>query len=305
MTSLLQRIWQRPEARLLCPILVLYLLTAKGHVEISDTDYSLRTARALVEEGTLLIEPPDPDVARTAPKLVGGKMYSKYGIGLVIILLPLVLLGKGLALIPGVSENLVTGFLISFYNIPFAIGVLWFLYGICQKLGMKENRARLVVVTTAIATMCWKYTVTDYSQITQCFFLMGTLYFLIRGKEKDTMWASAFFAGLIFMKLVNVVLWAPCAFYLLLRHKGSNHLLIKDVLRFASIVTIAGLSLMLYNYLRFGDPAQSGYSSVESKFNLDHLSRDFVDSFFTPQRGLFAFNPILLATLPAWIPLFR
>jgi SAM-dependent methyltransferase len=283
----------------------IYMLSAKGHIEISDTDYSLRTARALVEEGTFLIEAPDPDVAKVAPRIVDGKIYSKYGVGLVIILLPLVLLGKGLALIPGVSENLVTGFLVSFYNIPFAIGVLWFLYGICQNLGMKENRARLVVATTGIATMCWKYTVTDYSQITQCFFLMGTLYFLIRGKEKDTMWASAFFAGLIIMKLVNVVLWAPCAFYLLLRHQGINRQLTTDLLRFASIVTIAGLSLMLYNYLRFGDPAQSGYSSVESKFNLTHLNRDFVASFFTPQRGLFAFNPILLATLPAWIPLFR
>ena len=56
-------------------------------------------------------------------------MYSKYGVGLVFILLPLVLLGKALAFLPGITEDLATGFLISFYNIPFASGTLWLLYG--------------------------------------------------------------------------------------------------------------------------------------------------------------------------------
>ena len=64
------------------------MLSAKGHIEISDTDYSLRTARALVEEGTFLIEPLYSDVTRPAPRIVDGKIYSKYGVGLVIILLP-------------------------------------------------------------------------------------------------------------------------------------------------------------------------------------------------------------------------
>ena len=118
----------------------------------------------------------------SAPVIIEGKMYSKYGVGLVLILLPLVLLGKALAFLPGITENLATGFLISFYNIPFALGTLWLLYETCRRLDLTENRARLVVYATAIGTMFWKYTVTDYSQVTQGFFLMGTVHFLLRGR---------------------------------------------------------------------------------------------------------------------------
>ena len=234
---------RHPAAILLWPILVTYMLTAKGHVEISDTDYSLRTARALVENGTLLIDPPDPEVGASAPVLIDGKMYSKYGVGLVFILLPLVLLGKALAFLPGITENLATGFLISFYNIPFALGTLWLLYETCRRLDLTENRARLVVYATAIGTMFWKYTVTDYSQVTQGFFLMGTVHFLLRGRAGDTYRASAFFAGLIVMKLVNVVLWAPCLLYLLILHRRDGREFMVQAMRFASIVFVAGLAL--------------------------------------------------------------
>ena len=296
---------KHPAAILLWPVLIVYLLTAKGHVEISDTDYSLRTARALVEDGSLLIEPPDPAVGANAPVLIDGKMYSKYGVGLVLILLPLVLLGKALAFLPGITENLATGFLISFYNIPFALGTLWLLYETCRRLDLTENRARLVVYATAIGTMFWKYTVTDYSQVTQGFFLMGTVHFLLRARAGDTYWASAFFAGLIVMKLVNVVLWAPCLLYILILHRREGREFLTQAMRFASIVFVAGLALLLYNYLRFGDPLQSGYSSAQNKFTLEFLRRDIADSLFTPQRGLFTFNPVLLAAIPGWFVFFR
>ena len=58
---------KHPATILLWPMLIVYLLTAKGHLEISDTDYSLRTARALVEDGTLLIAVSDTrDVSHEA-----------------------------------------------------------------------------------------------------------------------------------------------------------------------------------------------------------------------------------------------
>jgi len=281
------------------------MLTAKGHVEISDTEYSLRTARAILEDGLLLIEPPDPAVGAMAQVRIEGKMYSMYGVGLALILLPLALLGKALAFLPGITENLATGFLVSFYNIPFALGTLWLQYGTCRQLGLAENRARLVVYATAIGTMFWKYTVTDYSQVTQGFFLMGTVHFLLRARAGDTYRASIFFAGLIVMKLVNVVLWAPCLLYIAMLHRKDVGRLFAETTRFASVVFVVGLLLLLYNYLRFGDPLQSGYTSPYSKFTLEYLRRDFVDYLFSAQRGLFIFNPVLLAAIPGGVLFFR
>jgi hypothetical protein len=281
------------------------MLSAKGLVEISDTDYSLRTARALVEGGTFLIEPPDPDVAKAAPRIVDGKIYSKYGMGLAIILLPLVMLSKGLALIPGLSESLTTGFLVSFYNVPFAIGALCFFRKICIILGAKARQATLATLILAIGTFFWKYTVTDYSEITQLFFLLGTTYYLLRGKDRDSLKASLMFSCLLLLKMVNILMWGPCALYLILHHGGMNKESFHHLLRFGSIVFLTGVGLLLFNHLRFGNPLETGYTSAGASFSLDNFKRDFLDYFLSPQRGLFAFNPILLAPLTMWPAFFR
>ena len=51
-------------------IALIYILTAKGHLEISDTEYSVRTACSIIENGNLLIEPPDPAASVNFPKTV-------------------------------------------------------------------------------------------------------------------------------------------------------------------------------------------------------------------------------------------
>ena len=184
----------------------IYILTAKGHIEINDTDYSLRTAQAIVEDGTLLIEPPDPDMAEDAPVLVNGKIYSKYGVGLVVLFLPIVLTAKLLAFLPGPDESHILGFLVSFYNIPFAIGALCFFHRICIHLGATVSGSNLAVLILGIGTFFWKYTVTDYSEVTQLFFILGTAYFLFRDKNGDMFKASIMFSGLLLMKMVNLLL---------------------------------------------------------------------------------------------------
>ena len=283
---------------------IVYFFTAKGLVEISDTDYSLKTAQALIENQTFLIDPPDPAVAASAPKVVEGKIYSKYGVGLVLIFLPIVLVAKGLAVLPGIQEVHVTGFLVSFYNIPFALGALYFFYRICRQLGASKRSAGLVILGMGVGTFFWKYTVTDYSEVTQVFFLLGTIYFLFRSKDQDMVKASVFFSGLLLMKLVNVLLWGPLAIYVVLRYGLGKPGLLK-LSKFASVVFLTGVALLLYNYLRFGSPLSTGYESEGPMFSLTNFRRDFWDFFFSPQRGLFFFNPVLLLAVPFWPAFFR
>ena len=74
---------------------MLLLISAKGHLEIIDTEYSVRTALSLIEKGSMLIDVVDPAVLEIAPKIDGtNKIYSQYGLGLVAIFLPIVSLGK-------------------------------------------------------------------------------------------------------------------------------------------------------------------------------------------------------------------
>ena len=41
------------------------MLTARGHIESIDTEYSIRTAKAILEEGTMPIDPVSPGADHT------------------------------------------------------------------------------------------------------------------------------------------------------------------------------------------------------------------------------------------------
>ena len=101
----------------------------KGHIEVVDTEYSIRTALSIVDNGTLLIDPPaslnEPAVnyfrgisnIPNQPE-TKGKIYSPYGIGLSIIFIPYVTLSKILGWLTGIELRLILDFILSFYNIP-------------------------------------------------------------------------------------------------------------------------------------------------------------------------------------------
>jgi hypothetical protein len=106
---------------------ILLVITAKGHLEIIDTEYSVRTAIGIIEDGSMLIEPVDQRVVDRFPKIEGtDKIYSQYGIGLAIIFIPAVILGKFAALFTNIDQRVFIDFILSFYNIPFALLGLYF-----------------------------------------------------------------------------------------------------------------------------------------------------------------------------------
>ena len=109
MKSILNLISKEP----LFLLAILLFLTAKGHLEIIDTDYSVRTAIAIIEDGSLLIVPVDPRVVHRFPEIDGtDKIYSQYGIGLAIIFIPLVILGKLIAFFTSIDQRVFIDFFI-------------------------------------------------------------------------------------------------------------------------------------------------------------------------------------------------
>ena len=192
-----EKILSKPIGFTFCGLILLYVFSAKGHIEIIDTEYSIRTARDMVDEGSLLIEPVDPDLVKTAPVVVDGKIYSKYGIGLALIFVPLIVVAKFLSFLTGMPTVLVEGFIVSFYNVPFALGSLYYFYRMSTLLGAEKRHAALGVILLGIGTMHWKYGVTDYSESTQTFFLLGGIFFFLRIENRDLILASLMLSCLV------------------------------------------------------------------------------------------------------------
>ena len=282
---------------------LIFFFTAKGHLEIIDTDYSVRTALAIMEEGSMRIEVVDPAILERLPKVEGThKRYSQYGLGLVVIFMPIVLLGKGMAMIGQVDQRIPIDFLLSFYNVPFAILGLWFFRSILLRLQATPEKANLAVVLLAITTAYWKYATTDFSEITQAAFLLGALNAFLDPSQNKWRKISLWCALLVAIKIVFVVLLPIFAAFAWLEGrkdhgaKGS----FSRFFDFCIFLIPVGLLLAAANYLRFGSPFETGYGSQASSFSWEFFQRDWFDYLFSTQRGIFPFNPILLFALPGW-----
>ena len=186
---------------------MLLLISAKGHLEIIDTEYSVRTALSLIEKGSMLIDVVDPAVLEIAPKIDGtDKIYSQYGLGLVAIFLPIVCVGKLVSLALAIDQRIVIDFLLSFYNVPFAILGLYFFRSILVRLGTSQAKATSCMLLLFCCTGFWKYSVTDFSEITQVAFLLGAINSLLLEKRSKWKHVSFWCTLLVAMKLVYVIL---------------------------------------------------------------------------------------------------
>lgn len=276
----------------------IYLITAKGHIEVVDTEYSIRTALSIVENSALLIQPPDITAVQNFPEIGNlDKIYSPYGIGLSLIFIPFVLLSKFLALFTGIELRLILDFILSFYNIPFAILGLYFFQKITLLLGASPMRSILLTSSLGIGTCYWKYTVTDFSEISQSSLLLLIIYILVSRKENMWLYLSASYSCLLLIKLTYII-YLPFLliyFYTEQRHRNTEEIL-KAFFQSCSFVIPTCLLIALFNFLRFNNVFESGYGSI-IKFRYDFFLRDWFGYLFSFERGLLTFNPILLLSL--------
>ena len=274
----------------------LFMLTAKGHIEIIDTEYSIRTAKAIIEEGTMLIDPVSVG-ADHIPAVEGtNKIYSQYGIGLLTIFIPIISVAKLLSFCFGLDEVMLSHFILSFYNIPFAIFGLRHFREILKKLGQNHDTANLLMICLATGTIFWKYVVTDFSEITQISLLLGVIHsYINRECPRRWIFVSAYLSLLILLKLVYVIILPP--FVILAVIEGSkDKKIINNLAQCASFLTLAGFFVMALNWHRYGNVLESGYGAAQSAFSFDYLQRDFLDYLISFDRGLFPYSPLLLIT---------
>ena len=281
------------------------MLTAKGHIEIIDTEYSIRTAKALIEDGTMLIDPLSVGKKHSPLTEVTNKIYSQYGVGLLAIFIPILTIAKLLSFCSGFDEVMLSHFLLSFYNIPFALLGLWHFREILKKLGQDHDTANFLMICLASGTIFWKYVVTDFSEVTQISLLLGAIHSYIN-RESRMRWfiVSAYLSLLILLKLVYAIILPP--FIVLAVIEGAKEKkAINNLAQGASFLTFAGLFVMTLNWHRFGNILESGYGTAQSAFSFNYLQRDFLDYLISFDRGLFPYSPLLLVALFGFREFFK
>jgi len=291
-------------------LFLIYFFTVKGYLAVPDSEFSLRTAKSIVERGSLTINAANFEgdyVFHTDD----GRIYSKYGIGLALLWVPYVIAGKLIASLTSLPEDLLIRFLISFYNIFFGAGAAVIMFLIIRFFKAPKKIAFTLALIFGLATMCWRYSVSDFSDGTQMFFLLLTVYCALKNNKKSLIIGGFSFGFLVLIRISNLIYLPILIFFILLNNKPIKRNKIKNLLFFLMFI-IVFLSIILFlNYIRFGNIFESGYGGDKSvKFNLGIIPGNIFSLLFTFDviehgKGIFIYNPILLIGILGYFNFFK
>jgi hypothetical protein len=326
--SAAQRIRQRDTALALGVgffLFAVYLLSYRGGFHSVDEVSMFAVTESLVKHGQLNTD----QIAwtqwttsqREAQGFFGldGHVYSKKGLAASLAMAPLYWLGLT---IPGLGM-LQTVSLLNAILTAITGGLLFL---IVRRLGYAERVAMGVALLYGLATIAWVYSKYLFSEPLAGLLLVTTTYLLIAFRQEGGYWRAAvagLLAGLAVVTRANNLFLVPVfGAYLVasssvagsvdspevkrthrtssLRLTASYSLL--PVLCFLIGLILPALLLMGYNWIRAGNPFQTGY-------DLTIFSPDLLLGMYklllSPLRGLFVYSPLLILSIPGFVWLWQ
>lgn len=275
-----------------------YLLTASGaafsNALLSDV------AQMRIEVARSIIERLDLNVP-SGMGMIGadGREYSWFGIGSVILFLPLFLFAKSAGLTP---EHVV--FIMNhFFGV--ATAVLVFFFSI--SLGYSRRAAVLVSMIYGLGTMAWYYSKDSGDHTIETFFILFSIYSMHRytaDKKVSQLLLSALSFGFSLITRPTAILIMPALFIMLFFRnikKADYKIMInrpaKDVSLFSISIVPFVVLIFWYNHYRFGSIFETGNALMAARLGVDYFSgtsllagiRGLLTS---PGKGFFYYSPV-------------
>ena len=267
-----------------------YALTGQGSIQSADGKIMFLLTQAMVENHSVSFS--ELVTLNDAP----GPQYSKYGLGMSVLAMPFYLFGKLLSFLLGIEVSLSTQFAVSMINAIFtALSCLMVFRIATERFEFTLRTGLFLALGFGLSTIAWYYSEDFMSEPATTFFLLSAVYW-VTGKDRatrDLLWAGTFLALAVFCRLAVLVVipgfilyqwmvWAESA-------EKDIKQLVMDLLRPAIPVVAVLMLIMIYNYLRFGGPLETGYEKISGRFLLG-----FFGILFSPGKSLFLFNPLTL-----------
>lgn len=234
-----------------------------------------------------------------------GHLYSRKGIGMSLLLVPLVWLGQQIPSWGGATTALLFNSLVTA-----ATAVLLFV--VARQIGYGEREALIGALVFGLATLAWPYAKTCFSEPLAGLCLLIAFWALLRLRESASPAISAIGGAALalavatrYANLAMIPLFGAFLVYETWRRNimpGQNSLALWRVVgAFVLPLAIAAALLAAYNVARYGNPLDTGYLP-EERFDGNWLE-GVAGLLVSPGRGLFLYAPVLLLALPA-IPTF-
>ena len=267
-----------------------YVLTGQGSIQSADGKIMFLLTQAMVENHSVSFS----EIVSLSD--TPGPQYSKYGLGMSVLAIPFYLFGKLLSFLLGIEASLATQFTVSMINAMLtALSCLMVFRIATERFEFTLRIGLFLALGFGLSTIAWYYSEDFMSEPATTFFLLSAVYW-VTGKDRatrDLLWAGTFLALAVSCRLAALVVIPGFIFYqwMVWAESAEKDIkqLILDLLRPAIPVVTVLMLIMIYNYLRFWGPLETGYEKISGRFLLG-----FFGILFSPGKSLFLFNPLTL-----------
>lgn len=232
--------------------------------------------------------------------LNGDPPYSMYGLGMSVWYTPVRIVLE-LVVPKRISEDFIgfwfrLGYI--FLNVLGSAGIGVFLVKWALELGLPKDASILGALCYGTATLQLPYARYDFSEPVVGFFVTGGFYFLWRANRNPS-WRPLFLAGLFLgagtLSRISIGFLAVLAAgpVLLGAYRRKNW---KNAASFSAPLVLALITILWYNFARFGDPFETGYPISFGA----NLFEGIAGLLVSPGRGLLFYSPVAIVGLSAF-----
>jgi hypothetical protein len=277
--------------------LVLSILFSSGQIENPDTHLRLTQTRIILDDNEFGL--PD-DVGEDSHGNISinkdGKRFMVYNPGQTIIFIPIYYIAN-LVSTDEVSAYYFSAFCVSFLNYMVHALCAFVLFKIVLLIGAVRKQAYLVSVFFGLTSYSFVFAQSTYEHHFEMLFILLSLHCALK---KDTNHAGVLSGLMLSLGLVfrtTSILAFPA---ILLLQKNNN-----ERLKVLMSITSGVAFVLLYNFYRFGNPFETGYSLAWSlahsnKFNFWSFSgfpEALFGFIFSPGKGLIFFSTTIVIAL--------
>ncbi len=303
-------------------ILTTYFLFFPGHVG-GDALWNYYTVESVFKDGNFDLG--DSVEEKNAGELTGSfnavaeeirflssqnnRVYSKHGLGQIIV--GSLFYGTGLIftkILSFIPRDFLLVFFFSMQNIFVTALICTVFFSLLKSLEVDNKKSALITGCLTFGTMLFTYAVkSGFGEPLAALFILLALFTLVKfeyeRKSSLLLYAGIFTGSCLITKLYTVLLFPAFSIYLFyIIYQSKKDKVLQYGAKFILGFIIPVSLFLLYNYVRFGNVLQTGYSvrgtegttSTELMFNVYYGIANFQKIFLSMGKGLLIFNPILI-----------
>jgi hypothetical protein len=276
--------------------LSVYMLTYVGKLTSADEISMLATAKSLTQHGSFTSDQllwTFWEFGWQAQGNLGadGHLYSKKGIGVPLLLWPLMQLSRRIPNMGSVSAAMLLNPIICAL---IAVAV----FATASRRGYPEKTAFMLAAFGGVGTIIWPYSKTVFGEPASALFLVTAVYFISgRLSAGNGILAGLMLGCAIMVKMTNAIMLPIFAGYAIYRQRRVQHIhdvhgLLKMLAGLCAMPTVGVALTAVLSQYRFGTWFSTGYTERETFTN--PLLSGLGDLLFSADESIFVFSPLLI-----------